>query len=311
MVTSQKCPALPFTKMHGSGNDFVVLDLRRRLAPLPSLCRVLADRHKGIGCDLILGVERPRSTIAVASYRIWTADGSPSRQCGNGVRCIAAWVRRAGIASGPRFALDSPCDTHVVESFPRDIFRVGMGVPEFELRTMPSMGCRNEQGQYEINLGGARLSVSTVSIGNPHAVIEVSDIQAAPVEHVGRAIRNSSLFPPSVNVGFAEVISREHIKLRVHEYGAGETMACGSGACAAAVILMKRGRIGRSVLVTLSGGELRIDWPDPNAEVAMTGPAAFVFEGVLLGEPNWFDFSRNSANANSSTIFRDSPGPAS
>jgi diaminopimelate epimerase len=298
MVNARKCPALPFTKMHGAGNDFIVLDLRRRLAPSPNLCRVLADRHKGVGCDLILGVEPPRSAIAVASFRIWTADGSSSQQCGNGIRCIAAWVRRAGMASGSNFALDSPCNTHLVEALPGNTFRVRMGIPEFEHGKMALTGFQNERNPFDIDLGGGlRFSVSVVSIGNPHAVIEVNDVRTAPVVDGGRAIQNSPLFPSSVNVGFAEVISREHIRLRVYEYGAGETSACGSGACAAAVILMKRGRIDRSVLVTLRGGDLRIDWPDPVAQVTMTGPAAFVFEGVLLGGPNQLDFPQNSANA--------------
>ncbi|MFC9229877.1 diaminopimelate epimerase [Streptomyces decoyicus] len=272
--------ALYFSKMHGAGNDFVVLDLRNAGAPSPELCRALADRHTGVGCDLILGVTAPRSTEAVAAYGIWTADGSPSQQCGNGARCIAAWVLREGLAQGPRFALDSPAGTHTVDVLDALSFRIDMGVPQFAPEQIPLFGFDDEKDLYEADLeGGLRLHFSAVSMGNPHAVIEVDDVDRAPVAQVGQAVQNSGLFLPTVNVGFTEVVSRDRIRLRVHEYGAGETLACGSGACAAAAVLMGQGRIDRSVSVVLPGGELHINWPDPAEHIFLAGPAAFAYEG--------------------------------
>lgn len=285
MVRSMQVQStLSFSKMHGAGNDFVVLDLRSSsaAAPSPELCRALADRHTGVGCDLILGVEAPRSAEAVASYRIWTADGSPSQQCGNGARCIAAWILRAAMAQGPRFALDSPSGTHAVDVLDAQTFRIAMGVPQFTPKQIPLIGFENEQKVYETDLNnGLRLRFAAVSMGNPHAVIEVDDINGAPVAQAGQALQNSHYFPQSVNVGFTKIVSRDCIHLRVYEYGAGETLACGSGACAAAAVLMREGRIDRNVSVVLPGGELRITWPDANAQLMMTGPAAFVFEGTL------------------------------
>lgn len=276
---------LAFSKMHGAGNDFVVLDLRDSDVPSPALCRLLADRRRGVGCDLILGVEAPRSPTAVAAYRIWTADGLPSSQCGNGARCIAAWVMRAGLAPGPAFTLDSPSGSHRVAFGSDDAIRIDMGRPCFDHDALPVTGLPPEQALLSIDLGdGLHLSVSPVAIGNPHAVIEVDDVDAAPVALVGLALQASPHFPKTVNVGFVEVCARDHIRLRVFEFGAGETLACGSGACAAAASLMQRGLIDRGVRVSLRGGDLRIDWPDSQASIALTGPARFVFDGVFTDD---------------------------
>lgn len=266
--------------MHGAGNDFVVLDLRHAEDPSPELCRALSNRHTGVGCDLILGVKAPRSAEAVASFGIWTADGLPSQQCGNGARCIAAWVLRAGLAREGRFLLDSPSATLAVDVLNEYSFRIAMGVPQFAPERIPLFGFDNPQDQYEAELGeGLRVRFAAVSMGNPHAVIEVDDIDTAPVSQVGRALQNSRLFLPTVNVGFAEIVSRHRIRLRVYEYGAGETLACGSGACAAAAVLMRQGRIDQNVSVALPGGELHIHWPDTADQILMAGPAAFVYEG--------------------------------
>ncbi len=270
---------LHFSKMHGVGNDFVLLDLRDAEAPSPGLCRALTDRHTGVGCDLVLGVKAPRSARAVASYEIWTADGSPSQQCGNGARCVAAWVLRAGLAQGPRFALDSPTSTHEVDVLDADSFSIAMGVPQFAPERIPLFGFDDEQDLYEADVDGSRLRFAAASMGNPHAVIEVDDLDTAPVAQVGRALQNSRFFLPTVNVGFAEVVSRDRIRLGVYEYGAGETLACGSGACAAAAVLMRQGRINRSVSVSLPGGELHISWRDAAEQIIMAGPAAFSYEG--------------------------------
>lgn len=272
---------LTFSKMHGAGNDFVVLDLRDHTAPSPALCQLLADRRRGVGCDLILGVEAPRSPTAVAAYRIWTANGLSSSQCGNGARCIAAWVMRAGLAPGPDFTLDSPSGVHSVAFVSEDAIRIDMGRPSFDHDAVPVESVL-KQAHLSFDLSeGLHLSVSPVTIGNPHAVIEVNDVDAAPVAMVGPMLQASPHFPDTVNVGFVEVLGRDHIRLRVFEFGAGETLACGSGACAAAASLMQSGLVDRSVRVSLRGGDLQIDWSDSQASIALTGPARFVFDGVL------------------------------
>ncbi|MFG2263773.1 diaminopimelate epimerase [Streptomyces sp. NPDC048720] len=277
---TDRSSALDFTKMHGAGNDFVVLDLRDAEDPSPDLCRALADRHTGVGCDLILGVKEPRSAEAVASFDIWTADGSRSPQCGNGARCVAAWVVRAGLTRGPRFALDSPSGTHAVEMLDAHSFRVALTVPRFAPESIPLSGFDSEKDLYEAVLDdGTHVTFAAVSLGNPHAVVEVDDVDDAPVARVGPAVQNSRFLLPTVNVGFVEVVSRDRIRLRVHEFGAGETLACGSGACAAAAVLMRRGRIDRTVAVELPGGTLHIGWPADEAEIVMTGPTAFAYEG--------------------------------
>ena len=276
--------ALRFSKMHGAGNDFVVLDLRDGTPPPDAaLCRALADRHAGVGCDQILTVEPPRSAQALASYRIWNSDGSPSGQCGNGARCVAAWLVREGAAGERRFALDSPAGTHAVDALGGGQYRVAMGVPAFEPAKVPLAGFEQAREYYDATLDDAtRVRFGAVSMGNPHAVIEVDDVDAAPVARIGPALQRSPLLPESANVGFAQVLDRGRIRLRVFERGVGETLACGSGACAAVAVLARNGRVGRDVAVMLPGGELRIVWPDDDAQVAMAGPTAFVFEGEWI-----------------------------
>lgn len=278
-------PALRFSKMHGAGNDFVVLDLRDGSPPpSPALCRALADRRTGVGCDQILTIGSPDAgSGAVASYRIWNSDGSPAGQCGNGARCVAAWLVRDGAACGPSFLLDSPAGTHEVRACGDGRYEVAMGVPRFAPQDVPLAGFEAPRDEYAVEAAdGTRLRFGAVSMGNPHAVVEVASVDDAPVARVGRILQESPWFPESVNVGFAEVVDAARIRLRVYERGAGETLACGSGACAAVAVLARRGRIGREVAVSLPGGELRIAWPADGAEVRMAGPAAFVFEGEWL-----------------------------
>ena len=276
---------LRFTKMHGAGNDFVVLDLRDGTPPPDAaLASRLADRHFGVGCDQILTIETPRSAGAVASYRIWNSDGSASQQCGNGARCVAAWLVRDGVAQGDRFRVDSPLATHEVVRLGEDHYSIAMGVPQFDPAKIPLAGFAAIQDRYAIELDGATLRFGAVSMGNPHALVEVTDIgvadvDAAPVAVLGPALQSSGAFPQSANIGFAQVVARDRLRLRVYERGVGETLACGSGACAAAAILIRRGTIDRQVDIALPGGELHISWPDDAAEVIMSGPAAFVFEG--------------------------------
>jgi diaminopimelate epimerase len=285
---SRGARALQFSKMHGAGNDFVVIDLRDGARTLnAALCRALGDRHMGVGCDQILTIEAPRSTTAVASYRIWNSDGSLARQCGNGARCVAAWLLRDGTATGDAFEIDSPVDTHHVTRLPgplqNDWFRIAMGVPQFAPEDVPLHGFAQMQDEYTLQIGAESFSFGAVSMGNPHAVIEVADVATAPVHIVGPLLQSkASVFPDSANIGFAQVESRDRIRLRVYERGAGETLACGSGACAAAAVLMKRGRVDREVTIALPGGELRIAWPRDDGPITMAGPAAFVFEGTFL-----------------------------
>jgi diaminopimelate epimerase len=271
------------SKMHGAGNDFVVIDLRGGVAPPTAAdSRAIADRHTGVGCDQILTIEPPRSAGAVASYRIWNADGSNATQCGNGARCVAAWLVREGSAGGDSFVLDSPSGSHRVERT-GDSYRVAMGVPRFDPGDIPLLGFDAARDRYTLLLEGAPLSFGAVSMGNPHALLEVDDIDAAPVATLGPALQAHAAFPDSVNVGFAQVLARDHVRLRVYERGAGETLACGSGACAAAAILVRRGRIDRDATVSLPGGDLRIAWRDERSPITMTGPATFVFEGDYRG----------------------------
>ena len=274
---------LRFSKMHGAGNDFVVLDLRDGGPPPDAaLCRALADRHTGVGCDQILTIEPPRTPDAVAAYGIWNSDGSPSRQCGNGARCVAAWLRRDGAASSTRFLLDSPAGSHVVDDLGEGRFRVALGVPGFEPAEVPLAGFDTCADRYQLDVDGTRIEFGAVSMGNPHAVIEVEDLDIAPVRTLGPRLQRQRAFPDSANIGFAQVLDRSHVRLRVYERGAGETRACGSGASAAAAVLMRRGRVERAVDVALPGGTLRIEWPRDDAELTMAGPAAFVFEGEWI-----------------------------
>jgi diaminopimelate epimerase len=277
---------LRFTKMHGAGNDFVVLDLRSGLpAPTPELCRALADRRTGVGCDQVLTVEPPRHLGSAASYRIWNNDGSSAQQCGNGARCVAAWLLRDSVARDPercladRFELDSPAGTHAVDVLDLFHYRIAMGPPRFEPARIPLLGFDAAQDAYTLDFDGTPAAFGAVSMGNPHAVFEVDDVDAAPVTAFGPIVQRHPAFPESVNVGFAQVVARDRIRLRVYERGVGETLACGSGACAAAAVLMRRGRIEREVAVDLPGGTLRIAWPDEAAGLSMSGPTAFVFEG--------------------------------
>ncbi|ATY16337.1 diaminopimelate epimerase [Amycolatopsis sp. AA4] len=266
--------------MHGCGNDFVVLDLRDAPAPSPDLCRALADRHTGVGCDLILGIRPPRSTTAVAAFEIWTGEGESSLQCGNGARCVASWLVRAGLARPPSFEIDSPSGTHPVKVLGDNEFSIGLTVPRFAPEEIPLTGFAGRDGWYEAVLAdGTSVRFAAASTGNPHAVLEVDDVGGGSVARLGPAVRALPGLPPTVNVGFAEVVARDRIRLRVHEFGAGETLACGSGACAAAAVLIRAGRLGRDVAVEVPGGELRVGWPSEEEPIVLAGPAVTVYEG--------------------------------
>ncbi|RBC21987.1 diaminopimelate epimerase, partial [Xanthomonas oryzae] len=239
--------------------------------------------HFGVGCDQILTIEAPRSEGAVAAYGIWNSDGSAARQCGNGARCVAAWLVRDGIAQCERFIIDSPVTAHAVERLEGGRYAVAMGMPQFDPPQIPLAGFAHARDEYALPVHGDTVRFGAVSMGNPHAVVEVGRVDAAPVERVGTLLQQNAAFPDSVNVGFVQVVDPTHVRLRVFERGVGETLACGSGACAAAVVLMQRCRVERDVQVSLPGGELRIRWPCDHEQVVMSGPAVFVFDGEWNG----------------------------
>ena len=275
--------AVRFSKMHGAGNDFIVIDLRHgQVAPDAALVARMADRHTGIGCDQLLTIEPALSPGAVVSYRIWNADGSQAGQCGNGARCVAAWLVREGVAPRGQFVIDSPSGEHAVRWIDDGQFEVEMGAPRFAPGRVPLLGFPHERDEYLVAAAGESLRLGAVSMGNPHAVLEVGLVDTAPLERIGPLLQQHPSFPESVNVGFVQVLSPDHARLRVYERGAGETLACGSGACAAAVVLMRRGRLGRKARIELPGGVLTISWDDDAAPVRMAGPAAFVFDGEWI-----------------------------
>ncbi|WP_374602177.1 diaminopimelate epimerase [Arenimonas sp.] len=276
--------SLRFTKMHGAGNDFVVLDLRGgRSSPSPALARALGDRHTGVGFDQLLTIEDAGDPAAVARYRIWNADGSAAQQCGNGARCVAAWLQRDGAAPDARFVLEAPPGPVMVEALGAGRYALALGVPSFEPADLP-FHADQAADAYRLRLGDQDVAFGIASMGNPHAVIEVPDVHAADVAGIGPALQARDEFPEGVNVGFAQVLAPDRIRLRVFERGAGETLACGSGACAAVAVLARRGRVGRHVFVELPGGTLEITWPGDGSPVTMAGPTAFVFEGDFLLE---------------------------
>ncbi len=265
--------------MHGIGNDFVVIDCRERALPLTAAqVARLGDRHLGVGFDQLLTIEPSRDPDCAWRYGIYNRDGSPAGQCGNGVRCVAAWLRRAGALADGLTRLQSPSGAVAVEMLADGRVRVDMGVPQFAPAAIPLREAQSAT-TYKRTLGATEIEFGAVSMGNPHAVIEVADLAVAPVADWGPALETHADFPDRANIGFAQVLSPQAIRLRVWERGAGETQACGSGACAAVVALARRGRVGADVEVQLPGGLLQISWAGPGEPVWMTGPAAFVFEG--------------------------------
>lgn len=275
---------LRFTKMHGLGNDFVVLDARAAPVPLDAArIRAMADRHTGIGFDQLLSIERADEPACVAAYSIRNADGSPAQQCGNGARCIGAWLHRAGvITTGQSVRLESPAGTIGMRLFDAHTVTVEMGEPEFTPARIPFDAAARAK-VYPLVVAGETVQISAVSMGNPHAVLEVDDVRDPCVDRLGPCITVHPRFPQGVNAGFARIVDAGQVQLRVHERGAGWTLACGSGACAAVAALHQRGRVGDSVRVELPGGTLQIAWQGAGHALWMTGPAAFSFDGEWLG----------------------------
>ncbi|MBP8097934.1 MAG: diaminopimelate epimerase, partial [Arenimonas sp.] len=239
--------AIRFSKMHGAGNDFVLVDLRGgQPRPDAAIARAIGNRHTGVGFDQLLTIEASELPACVARYRIWNSDGSQAQQCGNGARCVAAWLVRDGAASPPGFKMESPAGVIEVECLADGRFALDMGLPEFTPSAIP-FNVAAERVQYEVVLDGNPIRFGAVSMGNPHAVIVVDAVAQAPVALIGPMLQSAGDFPESVNVGFAQIVSPAEIDLRVFERGAGETLACGSGACAAIAVLVRQGRVGRHV----------------------------------------------------------------
>ena len=272
---------LSFTKMHGAGNDFVVFDATRAPVDLqPDQLRRIADRHFGVGCDQILLVEPPRTAVARFRYRIFNADGGEVEQCGNGARCFARYVRDAGLTEDDEIRVETLAGVITLRLRADGQVSVDMGRPEFEPARVP-FEAPARADVYRLELDGGAVEISAVSMGNPHAVQFVADVAAAPVAELGPRVESHPRFPQRVNAGFAQRIDRHTLRLRVYERGAGETLACGTGACAAAVAGIIRGLLDSPVAVETRGGTLTIAWAGEGETVTMTGPAVRVFEGSI------------------------------
>jgi diaminopimelate epimerase len=274
---------LPFVKMHGTGNDFVVLDgVRGELPPLERLAAWIADRHFGVGFDQLL-VVRP-SRAADFRMEIYNADGSQAEMCANGLRAFFKYLRDHGHTSADEVRVETLAGIQVPRAVGRDRVRVEMGRPVLAPAKIPTRLGEGDGPVLDVpfELDGRRLSLSSVSMGNPHAVLYVDDVDAAPVATLGPRIERHDAFPNRVNVEFAQVVDRGRVLQRTWERGVGETLACGSGACAVAVVSILRGVCERRLTVALRGGELELEWAGDEAPVFMTGPAAEVFRGTLL-----------------------------
>ncbi len=272
---------LRFSKMHGLGNDFVVFDAINQSVNLsPEQLRFIADRRFGIGCDQILLVERPRNRGTEFYYRIFNADGSEVEQCGNGARCFARFVHDHGLTRKTEIPVGTAGGDIRLYLQEDGQVRVNMGVPVFEPESIPFEADR-PQPLYELDIGGPHVQVGVLSMGNPHLVLQVDDLDAAPVDTLGPILEKHPRFPQRVNVGFMRVLTPREIGLRVFERGAGETLACGTGACAAVVSGRLQGLLDETVRVHLRGGDLVVSWVGEGQPVWMTGPATEVFEGNI------------------------------
>ncbi|OQK15148.1 diaminopimelate epimerase [Methyloprofundus sedimenti] len=272
---------MEFTKMHGLGNDFVVVDaIRQQISLTPEQIRFVANRHFGVGCDQLLLVENTLHSDADFRYRIFNADGSEVAQCGNGARCFARFIRDKKLSYKDTILVDTHAG-QLLLTFDNDgLITVNMGIPLHEPTLIP-LKTEQEEKLYTVMLNNVEKAFGAVSLGNPHAVLQVADVELAVVDEVGEALESHAFFPERVNIGFMQVIDRNKIKLRVFERGAGETLACGSGACAAVVIGIEQQLLANDVLVELPGGQLKISWQGRGNPVFMTGPAVSVFEGSI------------------------------
>jgi diaminopimelate epimerase len=273
--------SLTFTKMHGLGNDFVVIDaIRQQVSLTTEEVRFLAHRRFGIGCDQVLLVEAPQSGQADFRYRIFNADGGEVEQCGNGARCFARFVLDEGLTDKTEIRVETASGIIVLQVQKDDQITVDMGIPVLEPLDIPFQA-KQKAIAYDLDVQGQHLEIAAISMGNPHAVLQVENVHTAPVNELGTLIEAHPRFPNRVNVGFMEIVDSSLIRLRVFERGAGETMACGTGACAAVVAGRLQGMLDETVRVELPGGQLVISWAGPGQSVMMTGPATHVFRGTI------------------------------
>ena len=273
---------LRFTKMQGQGNDFVVLDgVRQRIELDAAAVQRIADRHFGVGCDQVLIVEPARDAAHDFRYRIYNADGGEVEQCGNGARCFARFVLDEGLTQKREIAVETAAGVIRPKVEDSGQVTVDMGAPRFDPRDVPFIASQEPALSHEIRVASIPVQVSVLSMGNPHAVQVVEDVERAPVATQGPLIERHPAFPQRVNAGYMQPLSRSHVKLRVWERGAGETLACGTGACAAVVAGIRLGLLDNDVRVTTRGGDLRIRWNGGDGPVMMTGDAVRVFEGEI------------------------------
>lgn len=272
---------LKFTKMHGAGNDFVVLDgVRQKIVLSPEQLRLLADRHFGVGCDQILIVEKAESKEADFRYRIYNSDGGEVEQCGNGARCFMRFVHDQKLTSKREIVVETRGGLISPRLEQDGRVMVNMGAPVFEPALIPFDGGSGAVSE-PLVVAGESLTISALSMGNPHAVQVADDVERAPVERLGPQIEHHPRFPKRVNAGFMQVMDRHSIRLRVYERGAGETLSCGTGACAAAVAGIRRGLLDSPVSVATRGGVLTVSWDGAGQPVRMIGPAITVFTGEI------------------------------
>ncbi len=268
-----------FTKMHGLGNDFIVLDnLDGKINLSTDQIKTLSDRHTGIGFDQLLIIEKPSVVNAEFDYRIYNADGYEVEHCGNGARCVARFVYERGLTRNTTIKMNTALGIITLTLLENSEVTVQMGIVDLEPRNIPFIADA-QATHYQLDVEGTHYSVGAAAIGNPHVLLLVENIETANVEFLGPRIENHTRFPNRVNVGFMQLIDRENINLRVFERGVGETRACGTGACAAAAIGHVQGLLDKRVNVNLPGGRLKIYWPDVNNTIEMTGPCSTVFEG--------------------------------
>ena len=273
---------LPFTKMHGLGNDFIVLDFTKQSYPLSASNAVqLANRKTGIGCDQILIVEPSDQKDIDFKYRILNADGGEVSQCGNGARCFAVFVREQGLTDKTLIRVETNTGLITLDVNPaNNLVTVNMGVPEFAPEKIPVLSS-HKNGLYSVEIEHETIEYGALSIGNPHAVIRVDDISDCAFERLGPALESHRVFPERANIGFMQVLDQQTIRLRVYERGVGETMACGSGACAAVITGIQQGILNNCVAVRVAGGELEICWDGVDSSVIMTGAATSVYRGEI------------------------------
>jgi diaminopimelate epimerase len=274
---------IEFLKMQGLGNDFFVFDAAAIAANTyfdSGVLRALADRHTGVGFDQALMMETPKDPNSRVFYRVFNSDGSEVEQCGNGARCIAALLYSRAPELGRELSMGSPGG--IVHARVRDngMVSVDMGAPNFEPKSLPMLGAVAAPA-YSLTIDGASVEISALSMGNPHAVLRVPDVKSAPVERLGSAIERHPSFPKRTNVGFMQIVDRGHILLRVYERGVGETLACGTGACAAVAAGKKLGLLDGEVRVDLPGGTATVNWSDSDGHLWLTGPATTVFTGFI------------------------------